>query len=215
MCSGTIDPVLLIDAFLKGSDGVLVGGCRLGDCHYGEGNYFAQWKVKLTKKLLDRIGFDGERIDIQFMSSAEGERYVKVVTEFAEKIKAIGPNPILSAENGGDMVERLEAVRRACGDFRLRALVGKFRKVAEKENVYGEILSEEEIEKLLDDAANSEYIRSRIMLLVKEKPHSVVQLAGRIGEAPDVVLRHLAHLRRQNLLDLDHVEGLSPLYSAL
>ncbi len=42
MCSGSVDPIFVVKALLEGADGVLIGGCHTGDCHYGSGNYKAR-----------------------------------------------------------------------------------------------------------------------------------------------------------------------------
>ena len=39
MCSGRINPSMIFKAFKEGADGVFVGGCHMGDCHYDAGNY--------------------------------------------------------------------------------------------------------------------------------------------------------------------------------
>jgi F420-non-reducing hydrogenase iron-sulfur subunit len=38
MCSGSVDSVYILRALLDGADGVFVGGCHPGDCHYIDGN---------------------------------------------------------------------------------------------------------------------------------------------------------------------------------
>ena len=215
MCTGTIDPVLLTTAFKSGADGVFVGGCRPGDCHYSEGNYFALWKVRVTQKFLERAGLEAARLDIQLMSSAEGERYVNAMNEFIGKVKSLGPTPLRSAETADEMAFRLDAVQKSLSDFKYRALIGKFRRVSEKENVYGDKIPDENIEKLLDGTIDAEYTRARIMLLVEGKPYSVVQLAEIMGEPADEVLHQLTYLRSKNLLDFTTLEGRSPLYAAL
>ncbi len=50
MCSSRLDPVLILTAFLRGADGVLVAGCHPGDCHYDTGNYYTRRRQVLLKK---------------------------------------------------------------------------------------------------------------------------------------------------------------------
>ena len=94
MCSGRVDPVLIATALLRGADGVLVAGCHPGDCHYEKGNYYARRRFALTKRLLETLGLEPERIRLAWVSAAEGQRFAKVVTEFTEQISALGPNPM-------------------------------------------------------------------------------------------------------------------------
>ena len=51
MCSGRIDPQFVLDAFAKGADGVLIGGCHPYDCHYAEGNYKMLRRFRLLKRV--------------------------------------------------------------------------------------------------------------------------------------------------------------------
>lgn len=94
MCSGTIDPLFIMKAFQKGADGVFIGGCHPGDCHYQSGNYKAQRRVILLKRAISELGLDPRRIRLEWVSAAEGQRFAKVITEFTEEIKKLGPNPL-------------------------------------------------------------------------------------------------------------------------
>ncbi len=93
-CTGRIDVHHILTAFEKGADGVIVAGCRIGDCHFKDGNVKATKRVQYAKKLLEEIGLDGERLNIYYMSSAEGARFAEVVAEMTEKIRSLGPNPL-------------------------------------------------------------------------------------------------------------------------
>jgi len=94
MCSGTIDPLYVVKAFQGGADGVFIGGCHPGDCHYQSGNYKAQRRIILLKKAISEIGLDPRRIRLEWVSAAEGQRFAKVITEFTEEIRKLGPNPL-------------------------------------------------------------------------------------------------------------------------
>ncbi len=93
-CTGRIDVHHILTAFEKGADGVIVAGCRIGDCHFKDGNIKATRRVQFAKKLLEEIGLDGERLEMYYMSSAEGGRFAEVAAEMTEKIKRLGPNPL-------------------------------------------------------------------------------------------------------------------------
>ncbi len=94
MCSSRIDPVFVLKAFLQGADGVLVAGCHLGDCHYIEGNYNAEKRMNKTVEALKHLGFETRRFRLEWVSASEGAKFAKVVTEFTDQIKELGPNPI-------------------------------------------------------------------------------------------------------------------------
>jgi F420-non-reducing hydrogenase iron-sulfur subunit len=94
MCSSRIDHNLLLSTFFKGADGILVAGCHPGDCHYGEGNYYARRRFALLKKVMETLNLDPDRLQLSWVSASEGKRYADVVNEFTENIKKLGPNPI-------------------------------------------------------------------------------------------------------------------------
>lgn len=98
MCSGTIDPVYILEAFQKGADGVFIGGCHPGDCHYQAGNYKTMRKVILVKRLLSQLGISPQRLKLEWVSAAEGQRFAQVVNEMTEQIRELGP---LSHNEGG------------------------------------------------------------------------------------------------------------------
>ncbi|MBC7081110.1 MAG: hydrogenase iron-sulfur subunit [Thermoplasmatales archaeon] len=91
MCSGRVDTEFIIDAFRKGADGVLIGGCHPGDCHYVEGNYKARRRVEMMKRLLEEIGINPKRLRIEWISATEGKKFASVVEEFVKEIKELGP----------------------------------------------------------------------------------------------------------------------------
>jgi F420-non-reducing hydrogenase iron-sulfur subunit len=91
MCSGRVDPQMVLWAFRHGADGVLIGGCHPGDCHYQEGNYKALRRSKLLRKMLPQFGIEPERLRLEWISASEGERLRDVVNEFTEQIRRLGP----------------------------------------------------------------------------------------------------------------------------
>ena len=91
MCSGRVDPSLILKAFSLGIDGVLVTGCHFGDCHYIAGNYKAGRRIELTRNIIEGLGIEPDRLQLSWVSASEGARFAEVVTEFTERIRALGP----------------------------------------------------------------------------------------------------------------------------
>ncbi len=91
MCSGRVDPTFVLTAFAKGADGVLIGGCHPGDCHYLEGNYKALGRYLILSKMLEQFGIEKERFQLHWISAAEAKRFVEVVTKMTEEVRALGP----------------------------------------------------------------------------------------------------------------------------
>jgi len=94
MCSGRVDPVMVLEALKKGADGVLIAGCHPGDCHYQSGNYKTNRKIKLLKKLLDDMGIEPERVRFEYVSASEGQKFAYVVNDFTNQLKKLGPSKI-------------------------------------------------------------------------------------------------------------------------
>jgi F420-non-reducing hydrogenase iron-sulfur subunit len=91
MCSGRVDPNFVLEALAKGADGVLICGCHPGDCHYSEGNYKCMRRFPITRSLVAGMGIDPRRVRLEWVSASEGSRFTKVVSEFTEQIRALGP----------------------------------------------------------------------------------------------------------------------------
>ncbi len=91
MCSGRVEPSFVLKAFEQGADGVLILGCHPGDCHYSEGNYKTIRRVALLKKLLAQMGIEEERLRLDWVSASEGDRFVSVINDMTEKVRALGP----------------------------------------------------------------------------------------------------------------------------
>lgn len=91
MCSGRVDPQFVLEAFAKGADGVLIGGCHPGDCHYQEGNYKALRRYNLLKRMLEDMGIEEERFRLEWISASEADRLKWVVDDMVEKLRALGP----------------------------------------------------------------------------------------------------------------------------
>lgn len=91
MCSGRVDPQFILQAFASGADGVLIGGCHPGDCHYSEGNYKMLRRFRLLKRMLHSLGIDDERFRLEWISASEGEKVKTVINDMVEKLKVLGP----------------------------------------------------------------------------------------------------------------------------
>lgn len=91
MCSGRVDPQFILQAFASGADGVLIGGCHPGDCHYSEGNYKMLRRFRLLKRMLHTLGIGDDRFRLEWISASEGEKVKIVINDMVEKLKALGP----------------------------------------------------------------------------------------------------------------------------
>lgn len=87
MCSGRIEPTLILEAFQKGADGVMVLACHPGDCHYKQGNLRALCRAELLERMLPQLGIDPARFCFDYVSAAEAEKFSSLTCDFTEKIR--------------------------------------------------------------------------------------------------------------------------------
>ena len=94
MCSGRIDPFHVLYALLKGSDGVFIGACHPGDCHYMIGNQLMKRKIDNLREMIKDYGFDPERVRVEWVSASEGRKFAEAMKEFVADLGRLGPNPL-------------------------------------------------------------------------------------------------------------------------
>jgi len=214
MCSGRVDPTFVLEALTSGVDGVLIMGCHPGDCHYLEGNYEAEMKVDMLKRLLALIGL-AERLRLEWASASEGARFAEIVQDFIDHIRSLGPSPLRREKLDVKKLEYIKAAKRAAEDFRLRALVSRERKLLMSGNMYGEEVKEEEFEKIMEEAIVAEYIRNRIYLLLEKEPTSIKNLSHLLELTTTQVLDHIVILRRRGWLTVERLDDMTPIYTVL
>ncbi len=94
MCSGRIDPLMVIESFKNGADGVLVSGCHLGDCHYSDGNYRTLVRYRALEESMQYMGLHPDRLKLLWASASEGQQWAEGITTMTEKVRELGPNPV-------------------------------------------------------------------------------------------------------------------------
>jgi len=93
MCSGAVDVSYVLKPLLHGADGVLIGGCHPGDCHYQEGNYKARRRAAILAESIKVMGLDPRRVWLRWISASEGQRFAETIASFTAELKQLGPNP--------------------------------------------------------------------------------------------------------------------------
>ena len=93
-CSGRVDAEMVLGALEKGADGVLIGGCHPGDCHYVSGNYKTRRRIALLKQALTEAGIDPDRVHLEWISASEGLKFQATMTSYTERIRDLGPSPV-------------------------------------------------------------------------------------------------------------------------
>lgn len=195
MCSGRVDLEFVLRAFARGNDGVFVGGCWLGECHYiTEGNYDALSMMHLGRKLLERIGVHPDRLRLEWVSASQGIRYAEVVTDFTRRLKELGPL------NASEL--KLEALRKLLPYLKLverEKLRVRFDSMAE----YEQFFASDELNLLLRELVDDKLAVSQIMVLLQKQALSTGEIADALGMTPSQVAKHLNSSARQKLVTFD------------
>lgn len=90
-CSARFDPHHILWAFLSGADGVFLGACEPGECHYVLGNQYAESRIKGLREMLNAAGFDARRVQLAWLKPDEPEEFVTAITDFTASIEKLGP----------------------------------------------------------------------------------------------------------------------------
>jgi F420-non-reducing hydrogenase iron-sulfur subunit len=209
MCSGRVDPLFVIHALDSGYDGVFVGGCHIGDCHYQDGNRFTQKRMELLATMLADAGIGADRLHLRWASAAEGQAFADHVSEVTAIIQNQGPFDAQAHRL------QLAALARALGTRRLRWLVGVGRQLTEKQNVYAEKTTPERFAQVMTEAAAAEYQKALLLEVLGQGPETVKGMAARTGLPVHTVSRRLNELERSGLADLKCFEGTTPRFACV
>ncbi len=212
MCSGRVDPSIVMNAFKHGADGVFIGACLLGECHYTDGNYHSQTRTMVTKKVLSFCGISPERLELRFMSSAEGPKFVKLASEFMDSVKKLGPLGVTEGLTSDELALKLEVAANVLEGKKLRWVIGKRVEFAAQGNIYGEVFTEHELGRMFDEIVMDECTIQEIVLRGKDKLVSVEELTAALKTSPYRVVRQLADMRRMGMAEIEKVEGRTPLW---
>ena len=203
MCSGRVDSEHIIRAFEDGIDGVFIGGCWLGECHYiTEGNYDALSMMHLTRKVLGEIGVNPERLRLEWVSASEGIRFAEVVTDFTEKLKELWPLGASEGITENGLQLRIEAVKKILPYLKLVERE-KLRVRYKTDEEYNEFFSSDEVNSLIHELIADKLAISQITSLLDKKPLSTRDISEILQFNPADVSRYLNSSARQGLVRYD------------
>jgi coenzyme F420-reducing hydrogenase delta subunit len=95
-CSARFDPLHILWALFSGADGIFLGACPPGDCHYVNGNAYAQQRISALKEMLAQSGFDPRRVCLEWITPDDPHDFVGKITDFTRLVRALGPSPARS-----------------------------------------------------------------------------------------------------------------------
>jgi F420-non-reducing hydrogenase iron-sulfur subunit len=206
MCSGRVDLEFVLRAFANGNDGVFIGGCWLGECHYvTEGNYDALSTMHLGKKLLEAAGINPNRLRLEWVSASQGIRYAEIVTEFTNELKELGPLGTGEGLDRSTLKLKLEAIRKLLPYVKLverEKLRVRFENKADYENFFASA----ELKLLFDNLIADKLAISQIMVLLEDKALSTGEIADSLRMTRSEVSKHLNSSARQKLVRFDEAE---------
>ena len=203
MCSGRIDPEFVLRALSNGNDGVYVGGCWLGECHYiTEGNYDALSMMHLCKRLMKQIGLDPDRLRLEWVSASEGNRFAEIVTEFTTKVRFLGQLGKGEGIDDATLKRNLEAIRKLLPYIKLveREKIRVRFKTREEYDAY---FSSEEFERIFKAAVADKLAVAQILEHLKSKPLTTGEIAENMHMTPSEIAKHLNITSRQRLVRFD------------
>ncbi len=173
MCSGRVDPSYVMWGLASGFDAVLIVGCRLGDCHYSVGNYNAQRRVRLLRVFMEKIGVAPKRLHIEWVSSAEGNKFARLVEGLTGTLQSLGP---LAVDER--LRTRMKAAKLALEEENVRWLIGKEKSLVEEGNVFGKKLDQVDFDRVAVSAFENEFNRNLIALTLAGKAANVPEIAA-------------------------------------
>jgi coenzyme F420-reducing hydrogenase delta subunit len=209
MCSGRVDPLYVVEGLRNGYDGVFVFGCHLGDCHYLDGNVYTSKRMPVVEHLLDLAGIGRSRLQLRWVSAAEGQLFASYVTELTELIGNLGPFRPDAFQLS------LAAVEGVLKSPRIRWLMGMDRKITEEENSYHQRVDPEMYRAVVKQALGQEYQRALIFEVLGDGPHSVREMASKTGLPVYTVSLRLNDLERMGQAHLQGFDGTTPKFGRM
>lgn len=203
MCTGRVDLAFVVRAFAQGADGVIIGGCWPGECHYvTEGNYDALANVYLTRKLMGHIGLNPNRVRLEWIAASEGSRFAEVMSDFAEMLRDLGPVGRDEGLDEAEVAARLEAVARLVPFVKLVERE-KLRAPEKTEETYNEFYSSDETNRVFDELIADRLTVTRILLALEERPLSTREISEALDLSPSEVSKHMMTSSRQGYVRFD------------
>jgi F420-non-reducing hydrogenase iron-sulfur subunit len=209
MCSGRIDPLFVLSGLKSGFDSVFVSGWHIGECHYLDGNIYAANRMDVVQYLMDISCIGSDRVQLRWVSSAEGKLFADYVTEISDLTRNLGPFD----RNKFEL--QLGAVEQTLSSARIRWLMGLTRQLTEQGNVYQEKLEKENYQKVIYRATEEEYQKALVLEALKETPRSVRGISEKTGLPVYTVSLRLNELERQGQAELSGYEGSTPKFIGL
>ena len=213
VCTGNIDPSMVVQAFIDGYDGVFVGTCEpetcrfIGDKDYKAGNKQASAKMFSVQDALKVVGIAPDRLRSEWLSPKQPSRFPRFIDEFKSQLATHGP-----LNRDETTIARLEVMKDVLEGFRTRWLLGKKLELALDKNALGDRVEGQRLEGTIADVLRKEYIRSWLLRVLDKGPATVEDMAQATGFPSDIVLKHLMRLRQRGQVSFCGEKHHAPIY---
>jgi len=195
MCTGRVDILHVFEGFKAGADGVLIGGCKLGECKYGEGNLQALINAEVVRNIMRLINLDVNRFKVVWLSAAEPNKLVDTITKFSEELKELGP---IGKKEGieDDLDFYLDSAVKVCKDKQVRAILGNISKELKKLKDFSESTISEKVETKLLKVLRNKLFEYEVGELIKSGPKSLDFLQEKTGASVEELEKILAKIKK-------------------
>jgi F420-non-reducing hydrogenase iron-sulfur subunit len=203
MCTGRVDPAFILRAFSNGADGIYIGGCWPGECHYTtEGNYHALGMALLMKRVLGWIGINPDRMKLEWVSASEGIRFAQIMNDFGARIEGLGPIGKTEGIDNATLQLKLEAVKNLLPYIKLVERE-RMRVTSDTVEEYNKFFAGDEADRLFRELIVDKLATGQIMLLLRKGSFSNGEISRALGLDQSEVARLVSVSVRQGLLSLD------------
>jgi len=193
----------VLRAFAKGAGGVFVGGCHFNECHYiTDGNYSALGMVLITKKIMETIGINPQRLKIVSVSAGEGVQFAEEMNRFGEQIRQLGDLGVSEGIAEAELKTRLGIVTNLVPYIKLVERE-RLRIPVKTEAAYQEFFTSEEFAKVYDETIKDKLTISRIIASLRENPLTTSEIAAAVGLTPSEASKYLISTTRQRFVRYD------------
>ncbi|NNL41883.1 MAG: hydrogenase iron-sulfur subunit [Desulfobacterales bacterium] len=174
-----------------------------------EGNLQAEKKIRLTKRLLGLAGIGEERLHLEWVSSAEAQRFVEITKQVTDSVKNQGKF------NPQAFTHELDAAKVTLSGETIRWLVGKELKITSDGDVYGRKWDKDSFESILDSTLEREYQMHLIYQVIKDGCRSVRDINAKTGLELTRISYLMADMEKRNMVEFTGMEDSKPVFEAL
>lgn len=165
--------------------------------------------MRIVSNLLDLAGIGRGRVELRWVSAAEGQLFANYIKELSTALAELGPF------DASKFSLELSAVENVLNSPRVRWLVGIDRQVTERENVYHKKVDAAQYERMLDSVCEEEYRKALILETLRTGPHSVREISKETGLGLYTISQLLVNIEKAGLAEFCGSEGTTPKFARI